>query len=199
MDGTCRAFCALLTLFPGRGSFPAFVCMVPVLRAIRERDRSAPVAQLDRASDYGSEGREFESSLAHHTKREAGATLPRPFWFRHSIGYRGSSLPYPPLAPPPYPSLVRRMSIVGFGPRLLYLVQDSDFTKSTRETEPFARKIFCRMLPYETIVFAGNNACMEDFAEVPRFLVFCFLSGKGYNQGHINESIYMCANEDFDL
>ena len=25
----------------------------------------APVAQLDRASDYGSEGREFESSPAH--------------------------------------------------------------------------------------------------------------------------------------
>ncbi len=27
---------------------------------------SAPVAQLDRASDYGSEGREFESCRAHH-------------------------------------------------------------------------------------------------------------------------------------
>ena len=27
----------------------------------------APVAQLDRASDYGSEGREFESSAARHS------------------------------------------------------------------------------------------------------------------------------------
>ena len=26
----------------------------------------APLAQLDRASDYGSEGREFESSAARH-------------------------------------------------------------------------------------------------------------------------------------
>ena len=28
----------------------------------------APLAQLDRASDYGSEGREFESSAARHLK-----------------------------------------------------------------------------------------------------------------------------------
>ena len=30
--------------------------------------RHAPLAQLDRASDYGSEGREFESSPARHKK-----------------------------------------------------------------------------------------------------------------------------------
>jgi hypothetical protein len=43
----------------------------------------APLAQLDRASDYGSEGREFESSAARHLKLRpqhligAGAFL---FW-----------------------------------------------------------------------------------------------------------------------
>src|SRR5690606_21297116 len=34
----------------------------------------APVAQLDRASDYGSEGQEFESSRAHHANVERPPT-----------------------------------------------------------------------------------------------------------------------------
>jgi hypothetical protein len=35
---------------------------------VRLRQDRAPVAQLDRASDYGSEGREFESLRAHLEK-----------------------------------------------------------------------------------------------------------------------------------
>ncbi len=34
-----------------------------------------PLAQLDRASDYGSEGREFESSAARQNNSEADASL----------------------------------------------------------------------------------------------------------------------------
>ena len=55
-----------------RASSPAFRIRGrarPRLQGARFRgykDGSAPVAQLDRASDYGSEGREFESSLARH-------------------------------------------------------------------------------------------------------------------------------------
>ena len=37
----------------------------------------APVAQLDRASDYGSEGREFESSPARHLKSKPYGNLHR--------------------------------------------------------------------------------------------------------------------------
>ena len=35
----------------------------------------APVAQLDRASDYGSEGCEFESRRAHHKNTSKGVFL----------------------------------------------------------------------------------------------------------------------------
>lgn len=34
--------------------------------SVRDLDSRAPVAQLDRVSDYESEGQRFESSLAHH-------------------------------------------------------------------------------------------------------------------------------------
>jgi hypothetical protein len=53
-----------------RLSAPAFIFMNARVSAIIEisadRFRNAPVAQLDRASGYEPEGREFESLRAHH-------------------------------------------------------------------------------------------------------------------------------------
>ena len=43
---------------------------------------NAPVAQLDRASDFGSEGRGFESSRAYHKKK--GADIRPPFQEKNS-------------------------------------------------------------------------------------------------------------------
>ena len=42
--------------------------MLPSLKNGYSPTSDVPVAQLDRASDYGSEGREFESSRARETE-----------------------------------------------------------------------------------------------------------------------------------
>ena len=42
------------------------------IRVLRKKLNYVPVAQLDRASDYGSEGRRFESFRAHFLKDEGG-------------------------------------------------------------------------------------------------------------------------------
>ena len=55
---------------PNRLSAPAFIFIKATVSAIIEisadRFRNAPVAQLDRASGYEPEGREFESLRARH-------------------------------------------------------------------------------------------------------------------------------------
>ena len=43
---------------------------VMIYTALQDRAIYAPVAQLDRAFDYGSKGREFESSPARQTKKD---------------------------------------------------------------------------------------------------------------------------------
>ena len=45
-----------------------------VVRNTSKKIKNVRVAQLDRASDYGSEGREFESSAARHEKALAIAS-----------------------------------------------------------------------------------------------------------------------------
>ena len=44
-------------------------------------EKNAPIAQLDRASDYESEGRRFESCWAHHTKQGVNQLLVSPLFF----------------------------------------------------------------------------------------------------------------------
>ena len=62
-----------------RLSAPAFIFMNARVSAIIEisadRFRNAPVAQLDRASGYEPEGREFESLRAHHLSKAVSRQL----------------------------------------------------------------------------------------------------------------------------
>ena len=74
---------------PDRLSAPAFIFMTARVSAIIEisadRFRNAPVAQLDRASGYEPEGREFESLRAHHLSLQFRASFEGPLWLFSGI------------------------------------------------------------------------------------------------------------------
>ena len=165
---------------PKAGQFPGFVCKMRFLRAIREM--SAPVAQLDRASDYGSEGREFESSLAHHLIQEAGAMRPRLFVGGYLLFSRQVSAPQNSLLPlmAEYPYNIYTVSpehcgaccLSACGPASLAHVRI--FTESIRRIGTAPREILHRPPPRERIVFAGNNAIWRIPAKRSIFFYFAF-------------------------
>lgn len=70
------------------GNPPYYTCLT----------KYVPVAQLDRASDYGSEGREFKSSRARqkalHSSESEGFLLLRGFDVAQSSGFTGRALPF---------------------------------------------------------------------------------------------------------